>query len=74
MSQEEVFKEITSQHKFYVGYCSQGYATQLIQRFEDGRLSDKTIQKLFNHFGYVVSKPTEWVKQLEGKPSNLKTK
>ena len=74
MNQNQVFKEITTPLKWYVGYCSQGYATQLIQRFEDGRLSDKTIERLFNHFGYVVSRPTEWVKQLEGKPSNLKTK
>lgn len=74
MTKEEVFKTITSQHKWYIGYCSQGYATQLIQRFEDGRLSEKTIEKIFNHFGYCVSTPKQWVKQLEGKPTNLKTK
>lgn len=60
MNKDEVFKAITSEHKWYLGYCSQGYATQLIQRFEDGRLSDKTIEKLFNHFGYFVLRKTEW--------------
>ena len=74
MTKEEVFQEITSQHKWFIGFCSQGYATQLVQRFEDNRLSEKTIEKLFNHFGYCVSTPRQWAKQLEGKPSNLKTK
>lgn len=62
MNKKEVFKEITSQHKWYVGYCSQGYATQLVQRFEDGRLSEKTIKKMFKHFGYYISTHTQWKK------------
>lgn len=62
MTKEEVFKAITSQHKWYIGYCSQGYATQLIQRFEDGRLSEKTIEKMFNHFGYKITKDKEYGK------------
>lgn len=74
MTKEEVFKEITSTHKWYIGYCPQGYATQLKQRFEDGRLSEKTIEKLFNHFGYSIIRDVEWGKQLEGKPKELKTK
>jgi hypothetical protein len=74
MTKEEVFKEITSKLKWHIGFCSQGYATQLVQRFEDNRLSEKTIEKLFTHFGYCVSTPRQWTKQLEGKPSNLKTK
>lgn len=60
MTKEEVFKEITNPLKWYIGYCSQGYATQLIQRFNDGRLSEKTIEKLFNHFGYFVKREKQW--------------
>lgn len=74
MNKEDVFKEITTPLKWWIGFCSQGYATQLVQRFEDNRLSEKTIEKMFTHFGYSVSTPKQWVKQLDGKPNNLKTK
>lgn len=72
MNSQEVFKQITTPLKWYIGYCTQGYASQLVQRFEDNRLSERTIEKLFNHFGYSVSTPKKWTKQLEGKPKELK--
>lgn len=62
MDKNEVFKEITKPLKWYIGYCSQGYATQLVQRFEDGRLSEKTIDKMFAHFGYITVKEKQWEK------------
>lgn len=74
MTKKEVLIKITSEHKWYVGHYSQGYASQLIQKFELGLLKQKTIDSLFNKFGYFESKDAEYALQLEGKPSNLKTK
>lgn len=65
LTKEEVFSEITSPLKWYLGHYSQSYASQIVQRFEDGRLSEKTIDKLFNYFGYSVSTPKQWVKKTD---------
>ena len=73
MTEKQVFEQITSQLKWYIGYCSQPYASQLLVRFENGNLKSETINKMFKHFGYVVNEPTQWVKG-NGKPSDLKTK
>lgn len=74
MNQQEAFNKITSEHKWYVGKFSQGYASQFIQRFNAGLLKQKTIDNFLEMFGYYKVKEAEWNKQLEGKPSNLKTK
>ena len=73
MTQEQVFRVITSELKWYIGFCSQPYASQLITRFNNGNLKQETIEKMFKFYGYVVNKPTTWIKS-EGKPINLKTK
>ena len=73
MSEKEVFDKITSELKWYIGYCSQPYASQMISRYESGCMKKETINKLFKFFGYVVKEPTQWVKS-SGKPNNLKTK
>ena len=74
MTKTEVFEKIISQHKWYVGVYSQGYASQLIQRFKSGLLKQKTVDLFFSNFGYFEIREAEYVQQLEGKPSNLKTK
>lgn len=74
MNQTEVFNKITSEHKWYIGHYSQGYASQLVSRFKSGQLKKSTIDSFLEKFGYVKVKEAEYSLQLEGKPSNLKTK
>lgn len=74
MTKTEVFNQIISQHKWYIGIYSQGYASQLIQRFKSGLLKQNTIDSFFKNFGYFEIREAEYVKKIEGKPSNLKTK
>lgn len=63
MTKEEAFKEITSKHKWYIGHYSQGYASQIVQRFKAGLLKEKTINKFLERFGYVIIREQEWEKQ-----------
>ena len=63
MNESEVFNEITSKLKWYVGYCSQSYATQLKQKFQDGRLREEAKNNLFNHFGYEIKTEAQWQKK-----------
>ena len=74
MNQTEVFNKITSKHKWYVGHYSQGYASQLVDRFKAKQLKQKTIDEFLQLFGYVKVKEAEYSLQLEGKPNDLKTK
>lgn len=60
MTEQEVIKEITSEHKWHIGYCSSTYATNIKQRYEAGFLGKKAINKLFNHFGYTIKQETQW--------------
>lgn len=60
MTKQEAFKEITSRHKWYIGYCSQGYASLLVQRFEAGQLKEKTVNAFLTKFGYKCVKNEEW--------------
>lgn len=73
MTQEEILKEITKEHKWYINHYSQGYASQLVSRLKNGQLKESTIKSFFGKFGYVLNRPAEWIKS-DGKPSNLKTK
>lgn len=73
MTKEECFKEITSTHKWYIGVYSQGYASQLVQRFNSGLLKQSTIEAFLNKFGYVKAQEATY-KKSDGKPINLKTK
>lgn len=74
MTEQEAIEEIISEPKFYIGKMKQSTASNFVASYRKGMCKQKTINAFLNTFGYVVSKPTEWVKQLEGKPSNLKTK
>jgi len=114
MTEKEVFNKITSEHKWYIGHYSQGYASQLVSRYNNGQLKQSTIDSFLETFGYYKIKDAEYgqepyidpnfefkvspsnhdvmqacisqlkdngfevgyvdYSQLEGKPSNLKTK
>jgi len=74
MTEKEVFNKITSQLKWYIGHYSQGYASQLVSRYKANQLKQSTIDSFLETFGYVKSSEAQYTLQLEGKPSNLKTK
>lgn len=60
MTEKEVFNKITSEHKWYVGKFSQGYASQLVSRYNNGQLKQKTIDSFLKTFGYVKIKDAEY--------------
>lgn len=62
MTKSQAFQEITSQHKWYVGHYSQGYASQLVARFKAGQLKGSTVCKFLEKFGYVLEKEEQWGK------------
>lgn len=55
----EIFKSITSQPKWYAGikigesYMSTQAANRIKARFTKGTLSEKKIEQIFAHFGYI---------------------
>lgn len=55
MFDDEVFKEITSKLKWHIGYCSDQNASNIKKRFTEGTLSFRSMEKLFNHFGYYMN-------------------
>lgn len=55
MTAKEVFKEITSEAKWYVNFTSPQNASNIKKRFEDGELSFKTLEEMFNYFGYYLT-------------------
>lgn len=63
MTEHEVFKEITSKEKWYAGYISPQYATNIKGKFNKGELSFKTLSRLFNHFGYYLIDKSPWEKR-----------
>lgn len=62
MTKKECIDEITSQHKFYIGIVSQGYASNFVQRFKAGQLKEKTINSFLEKFGYERTKEEQWEK------------
>lgn len=63
MTQEQAFKEITSELKWYIGHYSQGYASQLVQRFNAGHLKQSTIDNFLKKFGYELKTEAQWEKK-----------
>ena len=53
MTEKEVFNKITSQLKWHIGHYSQGYASQLVSRYNSGQLKQSTIDSFLETFGYV---------------------
>ena len=69
METKEIFKEITSQPKWYADMVARNgkfhnaqSANRIKARFNDGTLPEKTIEKIFNHFKYYKNTVT-WVKK-----------
>jgi hypothetical protein len=62
MTAKEVFKEITSIPKWYAGYISAQYASNIKRQFVMGKLSDVTLNRLFDKFGYSQNEIT-WKKK-----------
>lgn len=63
MTKKDCIEEIISEHKFYVGVVSQGYASNFIQRFRAGQLKEKTINSFLEKFGYERVKEEQWEKK-----------
>ena len=63
MTANEVFKEITSKEKWYAGYISAQYATNIKAKFKNGTLPFKTLEKLFDHYGYYLD--ASWHKKFQ---------
>ena len=61
MTAIELFKKITSEPKWYAGYCSAQNATNIKRRFEAKQLTFDKLQHLFNHFGFFLE--AEWVEK-----------
>jgi hypothetical protein len=59
----ELFIQLTSQFKWYAGYCKHNTASMIKKRFSDGTLSSKKIEEIFKHFGYVKSIQEQWQKK-----------
>jgi hypothetical protein len=62
MTAKEVFKEITSVPKWYGGYISAQYASNIKRKFISGELSDVTLNRFFAKFGYSQNEVT-WIKK-----------
>ena len=60
MTKQQLFNKITSQPKWYEGHYSQGYASQLVQRFKMDMLKESTLHRLFHKFGYKKLKDEDW--------------
>ena len=60
MTEKEVFNKITSQLKWYYGIYSQGYASQLVSRYNNGQLKQSTIDSFLETFGYVKSSEAQY--------------
>lgn len=74
MTEKEAIEQIISEPKFYIGVMPQSTASNFIASWRKGMSKQKTIDAFLHKFGYSVSTPKQWVKQLDGKPINLKTK
>lgn len=61
MTAIELFKQITSEPKWYAGFTSPQNATNIKKRFVDKKLEFRTLEKMFNHFGYYLN--ASWEKK-----------
>ena len=74
MNQNEAIEKIISEPKFYIGKLPQSTASNFVASYRKGMSKQKTIDEFLQLFGYVRVKDAEYALQLEGKPSNFKTK
>lgn len=74
MTQTEAIEKIISEPKFYIGKLPQSSASNFVTSFRKGMSKQKTIDSFLYLFGYQKVSEAQYEKQLDGKPSNLKTK
>lgn len=74
MTENEAIHHIISQPKYYVGIMSQSQAASFVRSWRGGSAKRETIEAFLNKFGFVKTREAEYTKQLDGKPSKLKTK
>lgn len=74
MNQSEAIEKIISEPKFYIGKLPQSTASHFVASYRKGMSKQKTIDEFLQLFGYEKIRDAEYALQLEGKPSNLKTK
>lgn len=53
MNQEQVFKEITKNKKWYIGFYTQQTASAIVKRYKNKTLSHEKIIEIFGRFGYI---------------------
>ena len=63
MTKEQVFNEIISKKKWFKGYCTASYATEIKNKFRVDQLGEKAIERLFENFGYTIKTETQWEKK-----------
>lgn len=61
MTAIELFTKITSEPKWYAGFCSPQNATNIKRRFEAKTLEFGTLEKMFNYYGYYLE--ASWIKK-----------
>lgn len=68
MTQDEVFKAITTPLKWYEPVektkISAQYACIIKKRFKEGRLTKKWIEDFFCYFGYYIEEKESWEKAM----------
>lgn len=74
MTQSEAIEKIISEPKFYIGKLPQSTASNFVASFRKGMAKQSTIDNFLQLFGYVKISEAQYTLQVEGKPSNLKTK
>lgn len=74
MNQSEAIEKIISEPKFYIGKMHQSTASNFVISFRKGMSKQSTIDSFLETFGYYKTSEAQYTQQLEGKPSNLKTK
>lgn len=74
MNQNEAIEKIISEPKFYIGKLPQSTASNFVASYRKGMSKQKTIDEFLRLFGYEKTMEAQYALQLEGKPSNLKTK
>jgi len=60
MTIDEVIREITSKHKFYIGVMSQPAAGMFLKRYQEGTARHETVLKFIESFGYEVDNPATY--------------
>lgn len=63
MTAVEVFNEITAIPKWYAGIFSPQSATNFKRSFKNSTHDFKTMEKIFNHHGYVFNCKSPWEKK-----------